>query len=276
VDAEHTLLVGEGRDDGQAEISVSRKYLLSSGSVIRIRAEDSIVLSAGDSMIELTPRGIVLSGKVVELRGSESLSASGRGPTVRLDDEAEIVSRVVKIYSEEASIELDKDASVKGTRVLLNCDGRRPRDRREEGEAPETRQFSLKLTDERYEPYAGKKYRMLCEGEKFEGTTAADGRIAHEVLKSAKTAQITVWLGEYPTGAIKRYAVQIEDLPDPGSIAGAQVRLKNLGYYRGAGKGVIDDETRAALRSFQRDHALAPSGELDEATQDRLVERHES
>jgi hypothetical protein len=117
---------------------------------------------------------------------------------------------------------------------------------------------------------------MACEGEKHEGTTSPEGLIEHDVPKGAKTAQITLWTGAYPTGPVKRYAVQIEPLPDPGSASGAQRRLKNLGYYRGAGRGEIDDETREALRSFQRDHALSPTGELDEATRGKLVERHGS
>lgn len=276
VDAEHTLLVGEGRDDGQAEVSVSRKYLLSSGSVIRVRAEDSIVLESGQSSIEVTPKGVVIRARSIEIVGSERASLSGPGPAVRLASDAEIVSKVVKIYGEEASIELGKKASVKGEQVLLNCDEGAP-EPPEDGEAPPgTKRFSIRLTDERFEPYAGKRFKMVCEGLKLDGETGGDGSIEADVPEAARTAEITLWLGEFPTGQVRRYSVRIEDLPAPTSIAGAQIRLKNLGYYRGAGKGEIDDETRASLRRFQSDHALEPTGELDGATAGSIVERHGS
>jgi hypothetical protein len=122
----------------------------------------------------------------------------------------------------------------------------------------------------------GKKFRMVCEGLKFDGVTGDDGRIERDVPKDAKTVEISLWLGDFPTGPMKRYSVQIEALPHPGSIAGAQVRLKNLGYYKGAGKGEIDDETRASLRRFQADHNIEATGELDDATRGALVERHGS
>ena len=68
--------------------------------------------------------------------------------------------------------------------------------------------------------------------------------------------------------------MKLGGLPDIASVAGAQVRLKNLGYYTGAGRGEIDDETRAALAWFQRDHEIEETGVLDEATQRTLLEAH--
>ena len=63
---------------------------------------------------------------------------------------------------------------------------------------------------------------------------------------------------------------------NPSGVAGAQIRLKNLGYYQGAGKGEIDSETRTALSRFQTDHEIEPTGQLDEATKAALVDRHGS
>jgi len=276
VEALHTLIVGEGREDGQAEISVTKKFLVSSSGLVHVRGQDSIVLASGDSEIRITPSGIVIKAKSIELVGSDSVSMSGPGPAVRLGKDAEIVAKSVKIYSDGASVELDQDAAVNGKRVLLNCDGKRPQTEGANGKPPETQKLSLKLSDEDFKPYASKKYRVVCDGEKFEGTTTGDGEIAHDVAKGAKSAQVTLWLGAYPTGPVKRYAIEIKELPDPGSIKGAQVRLKNLGYYTGAARGDVDDETREALRSFQRDQAIKVTGELDEATKGKLASAHGS
>lgn len=46
----------------------------------------------------------------------------------------------------------------------------------------------------------------------------------------------------------------------------AQVRLRQLGYYRGPIDGQFGRMSRYSLIRFQRDHRLAPSGRLDVRT----------
>ena len=50
----------------------------------------------------------------------------------------------------------------------------------------------------------------------------------------------------------------------------AQARLNELGYNVGTPDGAAGPRTAAALRAFQRDNSLQPSGRLDAATQDVL------
>ena len=57
------------------------------------------------------------------------------------------------------------------------------------------------------------------------------------------------------------------------------MRLRNLGYSPGArgaeGEGgALDAPTRAAVRSFQRDHAIEETGELDDPTVAALRQAH--
>lgn len=56
--------------------------------------------------------------------------------------------------------------------------------------------------------------------------------------------------------------------------AGAQGRLKNLGYYTGPLSGSVDDDTTDAVRRFQQDAGLPVTGQLDTATQSALAQRH--
>ena len=55
------------------------------------------------------------------------------------------------------------------------------------------------------------------------------------------------------------------------SMREAQARLNELGYNVGTPDGSAGPRTAAALRAFQRDNGLQPSGRLDAATQDVLA-----
>ncbi len=59
-------------------------------------------------------------------------------------------------------------------------------------------------------------------------------------------------------------------LPPFGTTAGVQARLLRAGYNSGPITGEWNDATRRALVRYQVEHALAPTGELDEPTKLRL------
>ncbi len=46
----------------------------------------------------------------------------------------------------------------------------------------------------------------------------------------------------------------------------AQISLQVAGYYKGSITGVLDEATRAAIRSYKRDHGLQGYGYLDGET----------
>ncbi len=52
--------------------------------------------------------------------------------------------------------------------------------------------------------------------------------------------------------------------------ARAQLRLRELGYYRGSIDGSFGYGSRSALTRFQRDYRLRPTGWLDERTRRAL------
>jgi hypothetical protein len=59
--------------------------------------------------------------------------------------------------------------------------------------------------------------------------------------------------------------VVYETIPANGSIVVAvQRRLAQTGYYRGTIDGVIGNETRRAIRAYERGHGLPVDGRLDQ------------
>jgi hypothetical protein len=113
--------------------------------------------------------------------------------------------------------------------------------------------FELKTNDEQY-----------C----FSATT--DGRGIYEV-KIPDTIQTATLNFE----DISIDLILEKDFPSAQTIRGAQARLNNLGYEPGPVDGSSGKRTKAALKAFQRNHpeanqSVAPSGELDQKTQDDL------
>jgi peptidoglycan hydrolase-like protein with peptidoglycan-binding domain len=55
-------------------------------------------------------------------------------------------------------------------------------------------------------------------------------------------------------------------LTSADSVRSAQIALRSRNYYDGSANGVMNQATRDALHSFQHDHSIAATGELDIAT----------
>jgi peptidoglycan hydrolase-like protein with peptidoglycan-binding domain len=54
-------------------------------------------------------------------------------------------------------------------------------------------------------------------------------------------------------------------------VAFAQTKLAKIGYYQGAANGVLDNETNKAIAHYQADVGLHPSGKIDFAVYQKLV-----
>jgi type VI secretion system secreted protein VgrG len=275
VRAESSCAVSVGGADtlGELDISVQGNTAYRADGVVTIDAGERLILQCGPSRVELTETGIKLIAPSILLE-SPAVDLAADGPRLRLTDRAELVADEVRLYGKESSLELDRDAIIKGTKVFLNC-GPTPPTVEEGSEQASTKKVSLRLTDQHFEPYAGKRYRLRVGPLRFEGTTSSDGGLEHDVPEDARQGELELWLESYPTGPRKLYALTLSDLPSPDSVPGARTRLANLGYFDGpTDKEDLDPRILAALRAFQSDHQLPPSGELDEATVRALVTRH--
>lgn len=115
------------------------------------------------------------------------------------------------------------------------------------------------------EPRAGEAFALRIEdGETIVGTTNADGWVLATIPAGATRAQL-----ELDDGA-EQHALAIGHLDPHDSILGAQQRMRALGAYFGALDGELGDQTRAALRAFQRGRELSATGRLDDATRAAL------
>lgn len=264
-----SLAVGSG--SSTAQVNVSGDWFLGTTKTLSLVSEERIVLKVGSSTVEIGPDEITIAAKSIQIKG-ESVVAEGDGPRLSLEKEAELVSKKIAFFAEKARIELDSDAIVKGSKVLLNCSSRDPKDPEAEEEKKETKPFKVEMTDADFEPYANKHYVLAAGGERFEGETDGSGKIERDIAKDAALADITLWIDEYPEGRRKSWQIQIKELPPAKTPEGAMERLASLGYYSGAPGPELSGEAKAALRWFQKDHELEETGELDEKTSGKLEE----
>ncbi|AUX42286.1 uncharacterized protein SOCE26_037160 [Sorangium cellulosum] len=283
VEQDYSLQVGGfssttlGADDGRGGgvLTARGAYTIAASGTLTLSSDRSIVLRCGDTTLELSAEGARIGGKAIAMAGSESVTLSGKGPSIHLAEEGQILADKLTLLARESSIVLDDHAAVKGKTVRLNCDERTgPPENPDDPAAPKTKKIELRLTDYDLAPYAGKKFRLLVADRTIEGTTDGDGTVREEVPEGAQSADLTLWTGDYPTGPRRRYAISLTRLAEPDTIEGVQARLRNLGYYAGPTSGELNPGVVIALREFQSDHELEPTGVLDAATKSKLMDVH--
>jgi hypothetical protein len=118
---------------------------------------------------------------------------------------------------------------------------------------------------------AGQPYEITIDGDLRRGTTDGNGMLTEKVAVDAE--ETTLRIGDY------KWQLQIgalNPLPDTvdNGVSGAQGRLANLGYPTGPIDGIAGPKTSEALRYFQADERLPVTGELDDATREKLQSVH--
>jgi hypothetical protein len=112
-------------------------------------------------------------------------------------------------------------------------------------------------------------YRLVVDGRPIRtGTTTDDGMIEGWVDPTAKRAVVVV----ETEVALEEYEVLLGHLDPVTTEDGVRQRLSNLGYIEDDGPDALE----SALRSFQLDEHIEPTGDPDGATQERLVSVHGS
>jgi len=102
------------------------------------------------------------------------------------------------------------------------------------------------------------------------GCTREDGLIEFFIAPNAKSAELTVTEGE----SEQSFHLDLGRLDPITSVRGVQGRLNDQGYDCGPVDGIIGPRTSAALRAFQEDYYLLPTGELNDDTRDKLKNVH--
>jgi len=134
------------------------------------------------------------------------------------------------------------------------------------------KELRLKLEGHDGKALAGASYVLEVGGEKHEGKTDGDGKLEQKVPVSETTGKLTI------AGRVIHLRLGHLNPLDAadGGITGAQGRLVNLGYNPGPADGVLGRRTRTALALFQHDEKLEVTGKLDDATKQKLEEKHGS
>lgn len=112
----------------------------------------------------------------------------------------------------------------------------------------------------------------LWRPEPFAGVNDSD--LEHEDGDpEAENAALEAEDAEQPTEDI--YVFDLRHLDPSAEVTGAQGRLHGLGFPVGRIDGELGPRTADALRSYQAEHGLEPTGELDDPTRAKLSEHVE-
>ncbi len=124
-------------------------------------------------------------------------------------------------------------------------------------------------------PLADTKYLLRIAGvADIEGTTDGDGLVEEEVPPNAQSAELFLFIGGAETEAQALVLrVDIGHLDPIDEMSGVQARLNNVGF-RCAVTGALDEDTRRALAAFQEHEGLDATGDVDDATRDKLRAHH--
>lgn len=268
-------LVAGGVDPATLTLRAEGDVDLSAEARVEITAREEIVLRCGSSAIVITPDGVEIRASRVTVTGESGLRAEGGAAGFALgDDEALVSAKRVRLYSDGASVTLDRDAHVRGREVLLNCDDDprpdAPSDPRETPRVP----LRLRVTDAALNPLAHKPFHVFAAGETLKGETDAEGWVRARIAARASTARVTVWSEAYPSGARREWTVSLGALAPVESARGQKERLRNLGWYDGAVDDQADDALTQAVRDFQHDHGMPSHGAVDDATRAKLASLH--
>lgn len=116
-------------------------------------------------------------------------------------------------------------------------------------------------------PRVGVRYVLTVAGTRHEGVTGPNGEIEHWIPPAAKEGLLVINRRE-------THKLRLGMLDPVTEESGVRARLLNLRYLRSASAPAARLER--ALRSFQRDNGLSPTGTVDDATRDALVADHGS
>jgi N-acetylmuramoyl-L-alanine amidase len=117
------------------------------------------------------------------------------------------------------------------------------------------------------DPIKNEQFELEIDGKKLPGTTDGDGKVDLAIPAHATSATLRM-----PARA-RTWSLQIGHLDPVDEVTGAQARLRQLGFYAGPIDGVLGPLFAAALKSFQRKHRIAATGQLDDATTGQLAQK---
>ena len=119
------------------------------------------------------------------------------------------------------------------------------------------------------EPRKNQKYRLTVDGVLHEGRTDAHGVLQEYIPAGSRDGELVIGPDEF------RVFLKFGYMDPINELAGIQKRLNNIGYDCGDENGELNDETKGALKDFQRRFELPQTGEPDKKTVDQLEAIHD-
>jgi len=127
--------------------------------------------------------------------------------------------------------------------------------------------FQAKVEDE---PLRNSPYVLKVDGKKQEGTTDAEGWIEVDLPGNAHSGELVITC----EGQEYRFMLNLGHMEPISEVIGVQKRLANLGFPPGPIDGIMGPRTRSAIAQFQKSQGAEPTGQLDEATRQKLAKAH--
>ena len=137
----------------------------------------------------------------------------------------------------------------------------------------ETLKLRLVLEDIYEKPIAGAQCALLVDGQVFQLTTDAHGKIEQEIPLDAKEGVLTI-RGDQTPFANEVIPLKIGHLDPVEEVSGQIARLNNLGYFAGPHDGSDEDAFASAVEEFQCDNGLTVDGICSLQTQSKLKSVH--
>lgn len=123
------------------------------------------------------------------------------------------------------------------------------------------------------EPRANVPYLLDIDGERYEGSTDADGSLEVPMPGSARRGKLILNPG---TQDEEEFMLQLGHLSPVSEVVGVKQRLANLTFDCGDRTDEMTDGLREAIKAFQSKHGMEPTGELTEEVRQKIQEVHGS
>lgn len=136
--------------------------------------------------------------------------------------------------------------------------------------------LKIKLQDANGTPLSDHKATITLNGKTTEVIIDGQGFIEiplDECDANEADLEITPKQSDSATGPHK-FKLKIGELDPIDTISGVQARCNALGYDCGKVDGIYGDKTKEGLLDFQRVHNLPLTGEVDQTTQQQLIEAY--
>ncbi|MCY2954016.1 MAG: peptidoglycan-binding protein [Planctomycetota bacterium] len=114
------------------------------------------------------------------------------------------------------------------------------------------------------QPIKNTSYKLDVDGKITQGTTDDKGFVEVSISPMAQHARIEI--------EDLVYELELGGLDPVDEVQGVQGRLQNLGFYHGDIDGQLTPDTREAIADFQSWAGIRATGELDDATKNKLLE----